>query len=299
MINDPKYYYKVSPKARRKSPKRKRSVSKEGKRLRKKKSSKQISFDNYYNDPMQNPAYVNIIRRNHYEDNILIEKNIQLEAKLEEESNKRKIAERERDKLMSSLKDMTVQAKKLETTLTDFEKENIDLYQLLKENNKEINFAKEQAENYYKEINELKARVQQEEQRNYSLQKVIDDQKLILGQQSMEMTQLKITNQAYDLSNKENVRNMNFALERVVNMSNERKKVSNELDNIILRRKSRKSLQGSHSFQQLSSYKNSCNSSQRDISSIRKQHCCQNTNEKSACRMDRSYSDAQILNMNQ
>ena len=88
-----------------------------------------------------------------------------------------------------------------------------------------------------------------------SYSKVIEDQKLLIGQQSIEITQLKINNKAFDLSNKENVMNMNSAIERVALMSNERHKVTHELDNIIQRRKSVKNLRCSNSFHQLSENK--------------------------------------------
>jgi len=145
---------------------------------------------------------------------------------------------------------MTQQARKLEHTLREFEKENIDLYYLLKQNNTEILHIKELSQNSFNESKELKLNLEKAEQQNISLQTVIEDQKLLIGQQSLEIAQLKITNKAYDLSNKENMKNINAAFQKVDYMSKERQKVSNELNNIILRKR-KKTLRVSNSFQML------------------------------------------------
>lgn len=55
-----------------------------------------------------------------------------LQWRLEEEKDKRLNSEKERNILINSLDDMTAQAKRLEQTLRDFERENIDLYEKLK-----------------------------------------------------------------------------------------------------------------------------------------------------------------------
>ncbi|CAI2371724.1 unnamed protein product [Moneuplotes crassus] len=299
MMNEPKYLRRATPKSTKRSSRLKRSNSKEPKRCCRKKSTKKVSFNDYIEDPLSNPIYASVINRNRHDASMLADKINQLEEKLETEIYRRKMVERERDDLVISLNDMTMQTKDLEKSLKGFKTENIDLYQLLKQNNKDILFAKQQAENYYKDINDLKQALLKEENKNASLQKVIEDQKLLIGQQSMEMAQLKITNKAYDLSNKENVRNMNLAFGKVLDMSHERKKVSNELDNIIQRRKSKKNLQGSNSFKQLANLNTGCMNSQRGISSTNNLHCCQHSNEKPGLLIDRSYSDARMLNMNQ
>lgn len=70
----------------------------------------------------------------------------------------------------------------------------------------------------------------------------IENQSKEIEKQGKEIDQLKITNKAFDISNKENFKNMNAVMEKMIYMSSERQKVKNELDNIIQRRKSVKNL---------------------------------------------------------
>lgn len=72
--------------------------------------------------------------------------------------------------------------------------------------------------------------------------KINEEQRLVIEQYVKEIDQLKITNKAFDISNKENFKNMNAVMEKMIYMSSERQKVKNEMDNIIQRRKSMKNL---------------------------------------------------------
>ena len=81
--------------------------------------------------------------------------------------------------------------------------------------------------------------------------KINEEQRLAIEQYVKEIDQLKITNKAFDISNKENFKNMNAVMEKMIYMSSERQKVKNEMDNIIQRRKSMKNLTWSNSFHHL------------------------------------------------
>jgi hypothetical protein len=192
-----------------------------------------------------------------------------MRSRVEDETNRRKKAESERNTLIKSLDDMTLQAKRLENMVRDYEKENIDIYEKLRKTNDDRQLA-------IKELNDIRVELRKESEYAASYSKVIEDQKLLIGQQSIEINQLKINNKAFDLSNKENVMNMNSAIERVALMSNERHKVTHELDNIIQRRKSVKNLRCSNSFHQLSEnkpYETKFKDTKGGINSITNQSC--------------------------
>ena len=118
---------------------------------------------------------------------------------------------------------MNEQARKLERTLRDFERENIELFKLLKQSNAEVVKTQELERIKARESHELKLELEKWNKHASELNKTIEDQKKIIGEQSMEITELRISNKAYDISNKENAKNMNIAFERVTQMSNERK----------------------------------------------------------------------------
>lgn len=178
-----------------------------------------------------------------------------MRSRIEDETDRRRKAENERDTLIRSLDDMTQQAKRLEDVVRDYEKENIDIYERLRKANEELFQNSDNYQLVLKEIANLKVELQKEKQCNQNYCKVIEDQQLLIGQQSIEITQLKLVNKTYDQSNKENVKNMNAAIERVALMSNERQKVKHELENIIQRRKSVKNLKCSSSLNHLSESK--------------------------------------------
>mmetsp|Transcript_4701 Transcript_4701/g.3958 ORF Transcript_4701/g.3958 Transcript_4701/m.3958 type:complete len:115 (-) Transcript_4701:79-423(-) len=113
---------------------------------------------------------------------------------------------------------------------------------------------------------------------------------MLIGKQSVDINQLTIRNRAYDLSNKENFKNMNYAFEKVAHMSNERNKVTNELDNILKRKKS---LKTSNSFQQLSEFK--IHNMKRSEDSLNRSYIYNHVDTIGDARLfNKSYSDARI-----
>ena len=247
------------PSTRKKSKKSRLSSRKNSayndKKRSKRKSRIQVSFDGHYHDILKDPQYTNLVIKNKGDDSTVTHRSSKLEDKetielkylrnrVEDETKRRKQAERERDTLIKSLDDMTAQVKKLEGTIREFEKENIDLYERIKKNNQEADQMNENHNSALRQITELQTEREKHKTEIENMSKMIEDQKLFIGQQSVEITQLRLTN----MSNKENIKHLNVAVEQVAYMTNERKKVKCELDNIIKRRKSKKSLGCSNSF---------------------------------------------------
>mmetsp|Transcript_4701 Transcript_4701/g.3957 ORF Transcript_4701/g.3957 Transcript_4701/m.3957 type:complete len:141 (-) Transcript_4701:538-960(-) len=112
----------------RKNIEKKKSERKITKRI--KKNRIQVSYDGQYQNLLNDTHYKSSLLQNKYEESAL--------DQLRDEKVKRKVVEDERDNLIKSLNDMSDQALRLEKTLRDFEKENIDLFHLLKQNNTEL-----------------------------------------------------------------------------------------------------------------------------------------------------------------
>lgn len=157
---------------------------------------------------------------------------------MEDETNRRKKVEQERDILIQSLNEMTERAKGVEKALREFEKENVDLYERLKRCNQELTVAQDRNNEVLQQLADVQLEKEKIMKEKEEFGQLIESQKLLIGKQSMEITELKTTNRAYDISNKENVKNMNAVMEKMMFMSNERQKVKYELENIIHRRKS-------------------------------------------------------------
>lgn len=120
------------------SKQRKKSINAYDDRQRSRANRIKVSFDGHCDSLMRDPQYTNLVIPDKRRD--MVSQEVQMSDKkekttirylkdrLHEEKEKRKHAEKERDILISSLNDMTVQARRLEQTLRDFEKENIELY---------------------------------------------------------------------------------------------------------------------------------------------------------------------------
>lgn len=229
-----------------------------------------MSFDGHCEKVLKEPQYTNLIIRNNPDSTKSkeIQKNDEklqselkyLHSRLDDEIARRKKAEHERDVLIASLDDMTQQARTLETTVRDFEQENIELYDKLKRVTQELTFSTEKNKEAVKKITdmqidkdkteivvaELNSRIQEHSRK-------IEKQQEQINSQKVEIDNLRMTNKAYDISNKENFKNMNVVMEKIIYMSSERQRVKNEMDNIIQRRKSVKNLGCSNSFHNLPS----------------------------------------------
>lgn len=218
-----------------------------------------------------------------------------LRTRIEDEEERRKKAEKERDVLIKSLDDMTERSKHMEAIIRGLEQENSEIYQRLRERDEDEKMYKEKLEGKEKEIIDLKEITKQINE----LKMIIENQNLLIGQQSMEITCLKSTNQAYDISNKENLKNMNIVMEKMNKMSNERLKVKHELDHIIQRRKSVKQLVCSNSFHQLPLSNRVCpfqNNFGRDL--VNQSYCVPNTEKKQDNKsIERSYSDVHLSHL--
>jgi chromosome segregation protein len=218
-----------------------------------------------------------------------------LRSRIEDEEERRKRVEKERDVLIKSLDDMTEKGKYIESIMRGLEKENSEIYQRLKERDEEEKMYKERLEEKDKEIFSLKELSKQIDE----LKQIIENQKLLIGQQSMEITCLKSTNQAYDISNKENLKNMNIVMEKMNKMSSERQKVKHELDHIIQRRKSVKHLSCSNSFHQLPISNRAYPFQQNSLNNLVNQsYCVPNTEKKQDIRsIERSHSDIHLSHL--
>jgi chromosome segregation ATPase len=292
---------------RRKS-KRKKSKHAYEDRKRSRGSRIQVSFDGHCEQILRDPQYTNLVIRNkpdstRSKESRKAEEKEKIELKylrnrVEDETSRRKKAERERDTLINSLDDMTRKAKDLEITLKDFEKENIDLYEKLRRYNEELKSKELKTQELYKQIADLQMSKSTFEKQCEGYQKVVEDQKLLIGKQSLEITELKTTNKAFDISNKENMKNMNAVIEKMVSMSNERQKVKNELDHIILRRKNQQNLSCSSSFHQLHSNRKAYPYTQpKLLKSVNSQACVHTEKKQDGKSIDRSYSDINVMRM--
>jgi len=227
----------------------------------------QVSFDGHCDQIFRDPQYTNLVIKNKQDNNRsrdskqskeskLINEKDRIELKylrhrIDDETERRKKAENERDILIKSLDDMTNRAKKLEKTIGELETENSEVYERLNQSDQDIIKINKSHDEMAKQLAELRVECESSKIENLELKRTIDNQQLLIGRQSIEITQLKTTNQAFDMSNKENMRNMGAVMSKIVVMNNERQKMTHELDHIIKRRKSVKSLACSNSLQHL------------------------------------------------
>ena len=211
-----------------------------------------VSFDRKCESMLDNPAYTNVIIPNfrremkwqeiQHEDIKEKSKIRYLKDRLSEEKEKRKNVEKERDILISSLDDMTHQAKRLESTVRQFEKENIELYEKLKIWNQELTNYSDKNKDIIRQLSELQIQKDKADKTAESYKNTIEEQIGIIRGKTKEIDDLKTTNKAYDISNKENFKNMSMVMEKMIHMSSERQQVKSEMDNIIQRRRSMKNL---------------------------------------------------------